>query len=81
MYFCKKKGKQQNFRTSRGIGQPRKTFMKTYEVFYVARQFGYATNVESIKFSKKENADAFIALMKDEGYEITTFGGEGYTGE
>lgn len=52
-----------------------------FEVYYTARQYGYHAEVESIKFSKKENADAFITLMKNEGYEITTFGGEGYTGE
>ena len=50
------------------------------EVYYVARNYGYATNLESIKFSSKENADAFINLMKAEGYEITQFGGEGYLG-
>lgn len=51
------------------------------EVYYVARNYGYSRNLESIKFSSKENADAFIKLMKAEGYEITQFGGEGYLGE
>ena len=50
-------------------------------VYYVASKFSYATEVNSIKFSNKENADTFINLMKAEGYEITTFAGEGYLGE
>ena len=49
-------------------------------VYYTARNYGYASNVESIEFSTKENADAFINIMKAEGYEITQFGGEGYLG-
>lgn len=49
-------------------------------VYYVASKFSYATEVNSIKFSNKENADTFINLMKAEGYEITTFAGEGYLG-
>lgn len=50
-------------------------------VYYVASKFSYATEVKSIEFSNKENADTFINLMKDEGYEITQFAGEGYLGE
>lgn len=50
-------------------------------VYYVASKFSYATEVKSLEFSSKENADTFINLMKAEGYEITTFAGEGYTGE
>lgn len=53
---------------------------KTYEVKYVGINMGYTKHIHSIKCSKKENADALIALLKDEGYEIdTTFGG--YVGE
>lgn len=51
------------------------------KVYYVASKFSYATEVKSIEFSNKENADTFINLMKAEGYEITQFGKEGYTGE
>lgn len=51
------------------------------KVYYVASKFSYATEVQSLEFSSKENADAFINLMKAEGYEITQFGGEGYLGE
>lgn len=51
------------------------------EVYYVASKTGYAVTLESVKFSSKENADKFIALMKSEGYEITKFGNEGYNGE
>lgn len=50
-------------------------------VYYVASKFSYATEVKSIEFSNKENADTFINLMKAEGYEITQFAGEGYLGE
>lgn len=50
-------------------------------VYYVASKFSYATEVQSLEFSNKENADAFINLMKSEGYEITQFAGDGYTGE
>lgn len=54
---------------------------KKYKVYYIARDYGYKRDVESVEFSNKANADAFIALMKSEGYEITQFGGEGYIGE
>lgn len=56
------------------------TAPKTYEVNYVGLNYGYTKHIHSIKCSKKENADALIAILKDEGYEIdTTFGG--YVGE
>lgn len=53
---------------------------KEFKVYYVAREYGWATNVESVEFSTKENADAFIQLMTSEGYKITQFGGDGYVG-
>ena len=36
--------------------------------------------VKGFEFSSLENADTFIDLMTAEGYEVTTFGGEGYLG-
>lgn len=55
--------------------------MEKITVYWVAREYGYKTDVESLEFSTKANADKFIALMKSEGYKITKFGRDGYTGE
>lgn len=52
-----------------------------YKIYYNASKLGYVTTLHSVTFSKKENADIFIAIMKEEGYEITRFGEEGYIGE
>ena len=55
--------------------------METFEVYFAKKNgSGWEKNVFSIKFKKKENADTFIGIMKDEGYEITQFCGEGYIG-
>ena len=54
--------------------------MEKIKVYYVANRSAWGTEVKSLNFSSKENADTFIALMKAEGYEITQFGGEGYIG-
>ena len=51
------------------------------KVYLTIGSTSYSTEVKGFEFSNKENADAFINLMKSEGYEITTFAGEGYTGE
>ena len=51
------------------------------KVYLTIGSTSYSTEVKGFEFSNKENADAFINLMKAEGYEITQFGGEGYLGE
>ena len=62
-------------------GQQKMETNSKIKVYYVASKFSYATEVQSLEFSNKENADAFINLMKAEGYEITQFAGDGYLGE
>lgn len=54
---------------------------KTYTVYYEWLIFSNRTDYHTITFKSKDNADAFIALMKSEGIGITDFGGLGYTGE
>ena len=50
------------------------------KVYVVISGTSYMREVKDFEFSSKANADAFINLMTAEGYEITTFGKEGYLG-
>lgn len=54
--------------------------MKNFTVYFTSGSTSYAKTLTSVEFSSQANADAFIELMKAEGYEITTFGKEGYLG-
>lgn len=51
-----------------------------YKVYYLFRGYGNVKEYHAITFKSKENADAFIALMKSEGIEVTEFSGLGYIG-
>ena len=54
--------------------------MKNFTVYFTSGSTSYAKTLTSVEFSDQANADAFIEIMKAEGYEITTFGNEGYLG-
>jgi len=47
---------------------------KLFEVYYVSNKNCGITYLQAVNFTKKENADAFIAIMRDEGYEIDKAG-------
>lgn len=47
-----------------------------YKVSYLWSAYSNRKEYHSITFKSKENADAFLALMKSEGIEVTDhFGG------
>lgn len=62
-------------------GQQKMENSSKIKVYLTIGSTSYSTEVKGFEFSNKENADAFINLMKAEGYEITQFAGEGYLGE
>ena len=51
-----------------------------YKVYYLFRGYSNIKEYHTITFKSKENADAFLALMKSEGIEVTEFSGQGYIG-
>lgn len=52
-----------------------------YRVHYKTAKNSFYTEVKSIEFKSKDNADKFIAIMKAEGYEIVKWDDESYMGD
>lgn len=52
-----------------------------YRVHYKTAKNSFYTEVKSVVFKSKDNADKFIAIMKAEGYEIVKWDDDSYMGD